>query len=184
LKSWLGTKFLPAAAVLMAALSQPAEANAASVGGGKASGTFFYGGTGIPPLTAQCAPTNFTLSGSSDAFVLLNTAIVGYVGPTNVSGSGSSACESVSNGGGPITLTLAGTGPLQSTINCTNLSGGWTRTGTDVSADVGGTCNINDFTDPVNLIFHGTWQPDGAGAGVITPIASASFSGVFVVPPA
>lgn len=176
---------LIAAVALAAAVGQPASASAFDVGGGESIGTFNYGATRIPAATSgQCASTSFTLSGSSNGF-LFHTALAGYVGPVAFNGTGSATCESLSNGGGPLTLTVSGTGPLESTLQCTNLTGGWIRDGHYMSANLGGTCVINGgFTDPVNLIFRAMWEPRPVGAGVTTPINAANYSGAFTFPPA
>lgn len=169
------------AIALMAGAIQPAAALAANVGGGAVTGALSYGATRVPAVgSGNCAPTSFTLTGTSAGFVL-NTAIAGYAGTVTITGTGSAACELFSNGGGPLTVTISGTGPLESTLQCTNLTGGWNRFGTAFSAPLGGSCTFNGtFTRPVNLVLTAAWVPPATTSS----IAAATYHGTLTFPPA
>ena len=184
---------LAGALALCAAI--PASAGASSnIGGGVVTGTVSFAGSGVPPFFQPCAPSSFTLNVSSNGTggggVVLNTAGTEYVGTVNISGNGSSTCESASLGGGTLTLTsVQGTGPNGGTLNCadpstgTTLSGNYTRVYTDVTALLHGSCIINDFSAPVTFVFKGEFAPTSAGQGVTQPITSATFAGPFTVMP-
>jgi len=169
--------------LVVVALAWPVQAQAARFGGGASAGTLSYGTTRVPAaLATTCAPTSFNLDGASQGFVL-HTALAGYVGPVTFDGTGSASCEALSGGGGPITLTLTGTGPFESTLECT-LSGGWTRLGSDLGATVGGDCLINGaFTTSVNVTLRAAWVPSPVGVGVTSPIDSATYQGTFALAP-
>ncbi len=154
-----------------------------TVGAGSAAGTVSFAAPGVPKTGDPCAPTSFSLSGSSEAFAI-NTVITGYAGPITLTGSGSSSCESTSAASGLLALTASGTGPTGSTVQCTNLTGGYTRVATDVVAQLGGTCVVNNYAAPVSFVFRGEFAPTGVGAGVTTSIRTASFDGAFLVAPA
>ena len=195
---------LGVAALVVAALVQPGAASASNIGAGVASGNVvFDAGKEIPrginpnsPTTNEpCAPTSFTLSGSTlgTAAFVLNSAFTGHFGTVEISGVGGSTCETGLGGGGILTLTnVHGQGPTGSKIECANptkgttLTGGYTRTATDVEAVLGGTCIINGppgFSAPVLFSFRGQFEPK-AGTGLTTPTAEATFQGVFAIEPA
>lgn len=191
------------AALLAVAVIGPATATASqNVGSGAVTGSLAFASPGVPPAGQPCTATSFTLSGMSTNFVY-NTVIMGYLGNVNISGAGGSACEGTSGGSGSLTLTdVRGTGTTGSRIECANptlspptkLTGGYTRTGTDVEAVVGGTCTINGYSAPVLFSFHGAFEPSGFGVGgtppsltapgLNAPITQAMFQGAFVVEPA
>ncbi|MHB2023671.1 MAG: hypothetical protein ACYCO3_10125 [Mycobacteriales bacterium] len=178
------------ACVLVASLWQAPTASAAgaNLGGGAARGAVsFAPGYGIPPLGAPCTATEFDLNGSATTLVL-NTIIDGYLGSVNLNGSGSSGCESTSGGSGALALSATTAyAPTGSTVSCIDLSGSYTRTGTDVVASLLGTCTVNNLPGvPVNFIFHGEFLPNNLanGAGTAGQITSATFAGAFAVLPA
>ncbi len=154
-----------------------------TVGAGSATGAVSFAAPGVPKTGDPCAATSFSLSGSSEAFAI-NTVITGYAGPVTLTGSGSSTCESTSAASGLLTLTASGTGPTGSTVQCTSLTGGYTRVATDVIAQLGGTCVVNNYPARVTFVFRGQFVPTGVGAGVTTSIRTATFAGGFAVAPA
>jgi hypothetical protein len=166
-------------------LALPTAASAGSnIGAGTVDGTAtFDAGYGIPP-GPTCGATRFSLSGDSKASVVVNTIIKGFVGQMTLTGSGSSPCETAAGGAGQLTFSATSTG--NNFLSCPSLTGGYTRFVADVSAQLGGTCTINNLSGvPVSLTFHGDFVPDGltTGAGSSQPITSATFAGAYVLLP-
>lgn len=196
------------ALLLAAVLIHPAAALAQSsnIGTGAYAGSISYASPGVPRAVNPNSPTvndpcttpTFTISGSTpvSATFVFNTALSGYLGTLNWTGTGQAFCETALGGSGSITLTsVSGTGPTNSNINCatstaTRLSGGYTRTATDFEAVLGGDCTLNasppsfpGFTARVSFTLRGAWVPAPA-SGVTTSTNSATVQGVILVQPA
>jgi hypothetical protein len=130
----------------------------------------------FPSLGAPCAPASLTLSGSS-------VDVGGYTWRVTISGSGDSYCEGALSGGGALTLTASGIDSAGNTVSCVNLSGSYSRTGTDVESIAGGTCAVGNIAEAVSFVFHGELVSTNPGADVTTPITGATFVGPFVISP-
>lgn len=170
-----------------------ATASASNIGGGEASGTVAADpGKGVPPLGAPCAPTAFTITGTTSEAFAFNTGLFAYAGPITFVGKTSATCEGTSSGFGLLELTsVKGSGLTPgNSINCadpatgTKLTGGFTRNGSIVNAVVGGTCIVVGTPAPVQVFFRGNFAPTNTGGGVVEPITTGVFAGPFVISPA
>lgn len=154
----------------------------ANVGGGVVEGTAVFDAPGIPPASANCQPTRFTLQGATATGVVLNTVITGFPGQMTITGEGRASCTSVVNSDGPLTITVTGTGPTGSQVDCPALAGTFTRVGLATAVVLSGDCTVNQFgTGRVEFIASLGFvpaQPDSTGH-----IPSADFAGTFVVRP-
>jgi hypothetical protein len=150
--------------VVVAALAFPAGAAASlydgmyTLGGGSASGSFDYSG-GVP--SSSCAPTSFQVSATSASFSQFITVLDGYVGPLTISGSGASSCETALNGSGTLQLSVSGRGPTDSTLQCAQLTGSYSRSDGALSATVSGTCVDNNFPTKETFTLGGAIEPAG-----------------------
>lgn len=188
--------------VVLVALALPATAGAAgrNLGGGPVAGTVsFDPGKEVPKAGDACATTHFSLVGSAPEATVANTVGTEYVGPVTIIGNGGSNLltdggECASNGGGSLTLTtVKGTGPTEGTLNCadpalgTTMTGTYLRVGTSVTANLTGTCKVNDFPARVNLTFEGQFVPTGFSPtvqpGINDKVSQATFAGPFAVTP-
>jgi hypothetical protein len=155
-----------------------------TAGGGALHGEVDFSAPGIPPSTGVCEPSASTFDLESTAAVF-NSAIVGFVGPAGLSGSGLSDCESALFGEGIATFDIRGTGPTGSTVLCSDLSGPFTRVETALVLRLIGGCEINDqpisrVTVAISLLL----APGGSDGGITTRVPDADVAGGFVVMPA
>lgn len=138
----------------------------------------------LPAAGAPCRATAFTWSAQAGA-AAANTVIAGYVGPIEVTGSGSGLCESMTSGDGVLSVRLTGHNPTTgSEVECPSLSGRYGRVLSDTTVHLTGECSVNRFGLGV-VLFVGRVQvvPTGAGAGVLTSASTADTVGPFVIVP-
>jgi len=151
-----------------------------TAGGGAVEGTVEFGAPGVLPTV--CEPTSSTWRLVSPA-VVLNTAVVGFVGALTMDGHGSSACESVLSGDGAVTFTAAGNGPLGSSLSCT-LSGPYTRVHAATALPLSGSCEINDNpVSRVSVYITLAFVPVAADLGTTSRTEYAVVTGGFSVVP-
>lgn len=172
-------------ALAMTVLPSSAANGAAgsNIGGGVAKGTVTFDPLFPVPPGPACGETRFTLEGESQA-VVVNTIIKGYAGNIDLSGSGGSTCETATGGAGGLTINAESTG--NDFLSCEGLTGSYSRALTDVHAQLGGTCTVNDLSGiPVTLVFHGQFVPEGVedGAGSEEPVTAAEFVGAYTLLP-
>lgn len=169
--------------------SQPFTiAGASDLGGGSVTGSMSFTqpiprsiDSGSPLTPPACATTAFSVSGFSAAGIA-TLAQTAFVGPFTFSGSGGSTCETAALGSGSLQLSLHGVGVASATLDCPTLSGGYTRTGTDMHAVLGGTCTINERTDSLILDLRVELVPTGGGG--TQPTTATRFDGAYLVSPA
>lgn len=150
-----------------------------AAGGGTVQGTTSYGGDGLSH--GACGPAAFTMALTS-ADAVVNLAVVAYVGPLNITVTGSSACDSTSFGGGAATLYASGTGPSGSTLTCRGSVGTYTRRGPAMTVDSRGSCTLNSFAAAdLRFVVTVAAAATTAGGGVTKPTTSEAVGGVFAV---
>jgi hypothetical protein len=153
-----------------------------NVGGGDLNATVHYSDPGVPALGEACRPTAFTLSGVSIAAWLSGSGSA-YAGPAEVAGTGTGACETTSNGGGAMAVSLSGTSQV-GTVSCPSLLGTFTRAATHITIVLAGDCTINEFEAlRVGFVASGELVPSNEGGGISSPVMDATVSGGFVVFP-
>ena len=151
----------------------------AVVGSGKASGRLAYAEPGIP--AGSCVATAFDVQLDAQT-AIVDAAIVGYVGPLQLAGSGTSACEDRSMGSGPLTLSVTGTSLTQSTMSCPALSGSFTRVGVVFTGEVAGGCHINAFpTGRTTWTVTASAVPMDATNGTNAPYRDVKVDGALAV---
>lgn len=151
-----------------------------TVGGGVIAGSIDFGTLGIPP--SICEPSASTWLMQSEAAVF-NTAVVGFVGPVSIEGSGTSGCESVLFAEGFVSLVAEGSGPLESTLSCT-LSGPYTRAHSALVLHLSGECEINQH--PITRVTVAStlgFSPTAVDGGLTTRPSEAVIAGSFTVVP-
>lgn len=152
-------------------------------GGGVVRGTIAYAPVPLPAVGAPCRPTSFSLDAESVG-AGANSVISGYVGPIAVTGTGSSPCEYMTIGEGTVALNLTGRNDLGSELECAGLAGRWTRTLTDLTVQVSGSCTVNRYGAGVVLVVMRLQSlPNGVGGGVLTSVSSATAAGMFTIAP-
>jgi hypothetical protein len=177
-----------------------AQAGEPNIGGGTLRGTVTYGGSqGLPPVNSPCRDVAFTFSAFAVIAIenLAQSDWIGTIGDaqagTGISGSGSSACDSATVGGGIFNVNAIDVVHPRTSgrLICQGLTGGpltgsYTRTLTDLTAVVGGKCSINAYeTDNVAIVIRAELVPTGeVGDGVTAGITSAALAAVFTVVPA
>jgi hypothetical protein len=138
---------------------------------------------GLPPAFGSCASSSSTVELAANVAVF-NTAIVGYVGPVAISGTGTSDCESALAGDGTLTLDVVGTGTTSSRLTCTDLVGTYRRIETAMALSLSGGCVVNDYSvSRVTVTATVSFTPTDPRAGVIARIFEAALTGGFVVRP-
>ena len=163
-------------------LALPAPAAATTVGGGVAIGSVSFAGGGVPPLTAGCAPTSFTLTGVATG-AAVHTVLSGFAGDIYLWGQGGSGCENAAVGDGTITLTASGYGPTRSELWCPALQGIYQRVLSQVVLSLVGTCDVNRYpAGNVTFLAHADFTPE-SGQGSTTPVTQATYVAEFSVVP-
>lgn len=168
---------LASAAALGGAVAAPAIAQESeNLGGGVATGSIAF--SPAVQLGGGCQGTDFTISGSSPTAVI-NTAIVGYVGPVQLTGTGRDSCPSGFSHSGAFELTASGINPVNGgTLDC-DLDGTYTRLGTLAAVTTSGICEINGgFAADVTFVAEVAVVPNQ-----LSPIRTASFVAPFTVSP-
>lgn len=169
------------------AVSEPATSRSFSVGppptagGGLVSGTVAYASPGVP--LGVCAATSSTFELHS-AVAVFNIAIVGYVGPVVVRGTGQSACESFQFATGTVALDITDTGTTDSTLACADLTGSYSRIATELILAITGGCIVNDFPiSRVALTATLQFAPADVPEDLSGAVNRAVVTGPFVVRP-
>lgn len=153
-----------------------------NAGGGFVTGAVDFEAPGVPPLGADCIPTNFHFEGSSET-AWVNGSVRTYVGPLVLQADGGSACERASTGDGWLSVSASGRNPVGDELSCGSLDGTYTRAGGAVVITVAGDCTINGFNSfRINFVADGLFIPTDGG-GIDTPVMTASFGGTFAVSP-
>lgn len=151
-------------------------------GGGAFLGTISYTPT-LPSATGVCESSSAALHLESSA-VFVNVALVGYLGAMTIDAAMTSECASARSGSGSVTAEGSGEGPTESTIECTELSGRWTRAGPTLALTLSGACSINHFPlSRVAFDFAFEAVTSGFGAGLIERVQTETVSGVVAVRP-
>lgn len=156
---------------------------APTVGGGVVTGSLTYASPGLPPAVAVCEPSSASVHLESAAMVV-NTALVGYVGPITLDGSLTSGCESALSGNGSVTLAGSGSSPTESFIQCNELAGTFTRLSTTLVVTMTGGCSVNGL--PISRVaLRGSLEvvPTEPDAGLASRVLTATAEGVVVVRP-
>jgi hypothetical protein len=183
-KTRVGRRVAVAVAAAAMAWSGTAPADAVSAGSGAVKGEIRYGEGGVPPLGAPCRPTSFSLHETVAYGSVAHENFTAFVGAVQITGTGSAVCETASAGDGNLTLLVKGFGTVNpnSTIHCL-LTGSFIRVLNQASVLVGGYCTINGVTTSAPVLFKAeiTLAPNGTGAGVTSPVMSATFAGDFAV---
>jgi hypothetical protein len=152
-----------------------------SVGGGLAVGMVSYPSPGIP--LGLCEPAASVLELDS-ALAVFNTAIVGYVGPVAIDGSGQSTCESVQFATGQLVVDIEDTGASDSTLACAGLAGSYVRVGAVLTLELTGGCAVNSFAvSRVSISAAFGFAPAEAPTDLTGRIRNAVVGGAFVVRP-
>jgi hypothetical protein len=151
----------------------------AGCGAGAISGTVSIS-PGVPVFSAKtCVNDTFTFSGTATG--LLSGGGKTFIGGLAVSASGSS-CDTTNKGSGPLTATANGSAG-GTTVSCPALSGSFSRTATNVTVSVSGTCTVTDKKGSASIaqklnIAVSEFIPT-KGNGITTPVTGASFAGQF-----
>jgi len=127
--------------------------------------------------------SDFNVAGVSTslATVVLNSAGVFYWGPVGISASGGSGSECVYEAGGTFSWNASGYNSITTgSLACSGTAGQYLRVASIVELSAGGLCHVNEwYTDNVAFTVVGTLTPTSAGAGLINPVTSALFNGVW-----
>lgn len=154
----------------------------ATAGGGGVAGTVTYASPGVPLGVCEPLASSFTLASAAAVF---NTAIVGFVGPVELRGTGTSACESVQFASGNLTLDITDSGTNDSTLICEDLDGTYTRIGTSLVLLLTGGCIVNDFPiSGIELSATLQFAPVDIPDNLSGRVENAAVGGAFVVHPA
>jgi len=153
-----------------------------------------FGNTGLPSTCTVGGAGDdvpFTVDAWAPNFAY-NTVITGFVGVVHITGSGNSECATSPTRTGSVDLTITGTGPTGSKIDCPLLKGTFIRAGTAVAVEISGLCTINNWATS-KITFNSALQftpfdPVGSGVSVspvinAPPIVRAYFDGPFVLFP-
>ena len=185
--------FTVAAAVALglSPVAAPAVGEDAVAAVGAYTGTLTYEGDGLPasgvtPLirTAACRETRFDVT--LDAVITVRFGDKQYAGPVTLHGSGRSGfndewrgCEDMFMGGGALNLSMIGTDPNGTTIQCEQLGGMWIRLETQWIGGVSGSCTLGGVTFYERCwTLAGNWTPTPVGGGVLTDTTGAVLTGV------
>lgn len=152
-----------------------------TVGGGITAGTAAYTFPGVPLGT--CEATSAALSLSS-AVAVVNTALVGFVGPVELTGTTTSACESVQFATGTVSLDIRDTGTTDSTLLCDDLVGTFTRVAAVLVVGLEGGCVVNDFAiSRVSVSAAFAFGPADPPSGLTGRMQRALVGGAFFIRP-
>lgn len=152
-----------------------------SAGGGPLAGSVTYDSPGVP--LAACEPVSSNLDLDSVAAVV-NTVIVGYVGPVGLEGTGTSSCETARFGSGDLTIDVYGTAPNESTLSCPDLTGPYLRVETSLYISLEGGCVVNSLSVS-SVTLNGSLQlvPEEPRDGVTERLETSRAAGAFTVVP-
>lgn len=188
------TFFAVVALVGIVWLPQPATAET-NLGGGVLTGDVSFSNA-VPAVNTPCQQTNFTFNISGVAAVSTKSGTA-WAGPilaaeddsnnTGITGSGGSACENATAGGGSLTVNpFRARNPVNTQdFSCTQLTGQYVRTLTDVTIVVAGQCTIvGAASGKVAFIVRGEFFPTNEGGGLRAPVSAAAFVGSFQLVPA
>lgn len=154
-----------------------------TAGAGAVAGTVDFGTPGIPSTIGVCEPSAPVFALHSAA-VAVNTIPVGYVGEVDLTGNGTSLCESAMFGIGTVTLALDGTSPTESTITCPALSGSYTRVQAALALELTGECRINNrVLTPLTWRVALAFAPLQSTAGLTTRVRQAAVAGALTAAP-
>lgn len=185
---WSRARSLVIVGLLAGSIFVPTNANASrNIGAGVVHGTAQFVAPGLPPANATCQSADFDLVDSLAIGVVLNTVITGFTGELALTGGGETTCGSAAFSGGSLTLTVSGTGPTGSQLDCATLNGNFERTAVVVRVTLDGSCIVNQFTrgtTAVQFLAQLVFTPLPPGAGVTSHIMTANFDGTFAVFPA
>lgn len=165
----------------MSTTSSFAVASPPTAGAGVLVGTITYEGDGVSH--GSCESTAFHLQAAS-AGVIAHGSLVGFAGHLTVTGSGGSSCENASYGAGPLTLTLVGTGPTESALRCSSVTGTYLRVAAVFTIQVQGGCTVNQFpAQNVRFTAVLAFTPTEPGGGVVRAFDEAAVAGPYTVVP-
>lgn len=185
-----------AAAVPILGVAPAAASQGNNVGAGWMAGTLNFGpainplveyvpGQLDPVVVNPCgaAAWNYADSGASGGAVV-NSALVWYQGlfqTFTISGGGNPECPASILGGAFNVGQITGSFPTGNHLSCSNLTGTYNRVGTIVVAQATGSCVTNFWANGsmgINVV--GLVTPTTIGAGVISPVDTALFTGGWV----
>ncbi len=126
-----------------------------NVGAGTLSGKveFTSPAEGIPGALKTCVPATAQVQATAPV-VVVNTVLTGFVGPVQITATGTSGCEKAEQGQGTLEIEAHGVGPTGSRLDCgpfpekpsqPKLTGVYVRVGAAITVQASGSCTINKF---------------------------------------